>query len=237
MISKTERLEMRLDADTAERLDEWREGQDDRPSRSEAVRRLIDLGLEQHTPEGFRLNQPERLQTWMLSEILKNQINERKGDKDKKYDLKTVTLIQEAIFGGHYWALRWEMPGVMHSHVDDPKKVRLVVDVLDMWNFIERAYAGFSDADKKRIADAIGFASAPQFLGFDGNNETEYLGIARFLVEQLGRFEGLKGRDFNSHCPTVASYGRMASVFETIRPSLIGRELSADEVITLLKRE
>ena len=31
-----------------------------------------------------------------------------------------------------------------------------------------------------------------KFHGFDGNNEPECMGIARFLVEQLGRFTDFK---------------------------------------------
>jgi len=229
-------MEMRLDPDTVERVDEWRARQDDIPSRSEAIRRLIRGGLESHTTEGFRLNNTEKLMTWMLSEILKNQINERKNKDDKKHDLKSVDLIQEAIFGGHFWALSWELSGVIHDHVDDPKAVRAVVDILDTWAFIERAYADFSDTEKQRIAAEVGLRGKnPRFLGFDGNNETEHVGIARFLVEKLGRFESFKERDFNSHMPTVQRYRKMAAAFEPMRASLIGRELSPDQVIQLLK--
>ena len=45
MLLKTERLELRLDSDLTERIDVWRGEQDDLPSRSEAVRRLVEGGL------------------------------------------------------------------------------------------------------------------------------------------------------------------------------------------------
>ncbi|SDP92648.1 hypothetical protein SAMN05428967_4491 [Phyllobacterium sp. YR620] len=236
MTPKTERFELRLDADTIERVDQWRGSQGDTFSRSEAVRRLIDRGLDAHTPEGFRLNKSERLMTWLLTEILKNQINAGKDKQDSKYEMKKVELIQEVIYGGHFWALDWELSGVMHNEVDDPKALRTVVDVLDTWTFIERAYAGFSNDDKKRIEEEVGFRGKnPRFKGFDGNNETDYMGIAHFLVDQLGRFENFKGRDFNSHTPTVARYSQMAAIFSTMRSSLLGRELSPNEIIQLLK--
>lgn len=238
MSPKTERVELRLDAETLERIDKWRIRQADTPSRSEALRRLVEGGLEESTPEGFRLNNTDKLTIWMLSKILENQISERQDHRDAKYDMRTVKLIQEAIYGGHFWALRWELTGVIHEHVDSPKKVRAVVDILDMWTFVEHAYEGFSNADRKRIEDEVGFRGKnPKFLGFDGNNETEFMGIARFLVEQLGRFEQFKGRDFNSHMPTVSRYLRMAEAFETIRKGLIGRTMSPDEVIQILKLE
>ena len=238
MAPKTERIELRLEPEIIERLDEWRMAQWDLPTRSEAIRRLLDDKLEEHTKEGFRLNNTDKLTIWMLSEVLKNQIKDRADQREAQYDMKTVNLVQEAIYGGHFWALLWEMTGVMHDHVDDPKKVRSVVDILDMWNFIERAYAGYSDAEKAEVEAAVGiWGKDPKFHGFDGNNETEYMGIARFLVDQLGRFTDFKGRDFNSHSPTVARHMRMARRFDDIRRNLVGREMSPGEMIEVLKLE
>lgn len=235
MATRTERMEMRLDPETVGRVDNWRMGQEDIPSRSEAARRLIERGLQAHTPEGFRPSKTERLMTWMLSEILKNQLTPPK-DIDSKHDMKTVNLIQEALYGGHFWALDWQMTGVMHNEADDPQAVREVVNILDTWSFIERAYADFNDEEKQRVEAGVEYRGKnPKFLGFDGNNETEYMSIVRFLVEELGRFESFKGRDFNSHMPTVARYRKMAAVFEPMRTSLVGRELNPSEVIRLLK--
>jgi uncharacterized protein YfbU (UPF0304 family) len=88
------------------------------------------------------------------------------------------------------------------------------------------------------VEAAVGIrGKTPKFHGFDGNNETEYMGIARFLVEQLGRFTDFKGRDFNSHSPTVARNLRMARRFEDIRRNMIGRKMSTAEMIELLKLE
>lgn len=42
----TERFEMRLSENGVVRLDEWRREQRDLPSRAEAIRRLVDYGLE-----------------------------------------------------------------------------------------------------------------------------------------------------------------------------------------------
>ena len=79
------------------------------------------------------------------------------------------------------------------------------------------------------------FGKHVKFIGFDGNNETEYMGIARFLVEKMDRFTRFKGREMNSHCPIIDAYARMFTVFEPIRKTLIGRKLSTDEIISILK--
>jgi len=227
MAPKTERFEMRLDQSILERVDAWRSRQSDVPSRAEAIRRLIEDGLEEPDPKDFRPTNPEKLMMWMLSEIMKGQ---------KNYEKETVELIQEAIYGGHFWALDWQLTGIMHNHVDTKKSVNLVVDVLDMWTFIERAYADLSAGDKKRIATEVGpLGNNPKFDGFDGNYESEYMGIAQFLVEKMGRWESFKGREFNSHFQVVDRYRAMAVAFTPMRTRLSGRGLTVAELIELLK--
>ena len=67
------------------------------------------------------------------------------------------------------------------------------------------------------------------FSGFDGNYESEYMGIARFLVEKMGRFESFNGRSFNSHIPMVGRYSAMTTAFEPMRTRLSGRGLAIGE--------
>lgn len=230
MVPKTERFEMRLDPSTLERLDNWRSEQADLPSRAEAVRRLVEQGLGSGSrKQPFVLDNQQKLIVWLLTEILGQQKNYENKD--------TLRLIQEAIYGGHFWALQWQLTGILHDSVDSPDAVSLVVNVLDMWWFIEHAYAKLSQPEKDRIEAEVGpWAKDPKFAGFDGNNETEYMSIARFLVEELGRFVEFKGRSFNSHHPTVARYGQMARRFDVMRAGLgHGRSLSADQIIELLK--
>lgn len=226
---RSERFEMRLDSALLEQIDEWRDQQRDPPSRAEAVRQLLEHALSGTLRKETQLDQPQRLMVWLLTEILKGQ----KG-ADKRDDIE---LIQEAIYGGHFWALDWELQGVMHGHTDERADVSLVVDTLDTWSFIERGYEELSKADKDRLeAEVPIFGKDPRFAGFDGNHETEYMSIARFLVEKMGRFERFKGRELNSHMPMVQRYKQMNATFEPIRAKLIGRELTVDELISLLKR-
>ena len=93
------------------------------------------MGCREPDPKDFRPTNPEKLMMWMLSEIMKGQKNHEKD---------TAELIKQAIYGGHFSALDWELTGIMHNHVDRKEAVTLVVDTLDMWSFIERAYEGFS---------------------------------------------------------------------------------------------
>lgn len=105
-----------------------------------------------------------------------------------------------------------------------------------MWNFIESGYGKLSKKDKERVeTEAEPFGKSITFRGFDGNNESEHMGIARFLIDDLERFSTLKGRDLNSHMPSTETYRRMLGVFEPMRRNLMGGELSASQIIDVLK--
>lgn len=224
-----ERFEMRIDSELLERLDVWRASEDDTPSRAEAVRRLIEAGLA-HDNRGRapHLSDGEKLITLMLADVIEKLGIETETD---------IALVRNVIYGGHYWALGWEMSGVFHGHVDKQSRVRFVVDVLDMWEFVEEAFERLDDAGKAQLAkDAAPFGDDPRFPGFDGNNEAEHLGIARFLIDDLKRFSRFRERhhDLNSHYPTLEPYGRMVRAFDPIRRKLMGRSMSVEELTTVL---
>lgn len=226
----TERFEMRIDTDLLDRLDRWREAEADEPSRAEAVRRLMEAGLA-HDTRGRQphLSDGEKLITLMLTDVI------------EKLEVKTDTnidLVRNVIYGGHYWALGWEMPGIFHGHIDKRSRVSFVVDVLDMWDFLEEAFDKLSNDDKVRLAEAADpFGKHVHFAGFDGNNETEYMSIARFLVDDLSRFSRFKDkkRDLNAHHPTVESYGKMYRAFAPIRKTLVhGKAMSVEQLAEVL---
>lgn len=226
----TERFEMRIDSDLIDRLDHWRAREDDTPSRAEAVRRLIEAGLA-HDNKGRipYLSDGEKLIAMMLANTM-GSMNIKNG--------VDYELVEKVIYGGHYWALGWEMPGIFHGHADKQSRVRFVVDVLDMWSLIEEGHESLIEEDKASLAkDADPFGTNVLFSGFDGNNESEHLGICRFLVEDMARFAKFKSghRDLNSHSPKIESYSRMLQVFEPIRATLVGRKMTVDELTRVLK--
>jgi hypothetical protein len=112
MTPKTERFEMRLDEQTVASVDSWRGKQSDLPSRAEAIRRLIGLGLARNSSDTVRFSHGERLIVTMLRDIYKHLKVD--GDIDPAF-------IGDVLFGGHYWALRRELPGLFHDYEDDPR--------------------------------------------------------------------------------------------------------------------
>jgi uncharacterized protein len=225
----TERFEMRFDQGTLNEIDAWRTRQDDLPSRAEAIRRLINTGLASSGNKAVKITDGEKLILGMLAEMHTHL--KVKGELEPDF-------IMDAIYGGHYWGLAWKHSGLFHGHEDDARNVSEVVNVLDMWSFIESSHAALSAKDKARVEkEAEPFGKNPRFPGFDGNNETEHMGIARFLVEKLERFSSFEGRDLNSHWQSLDTYRRMYRVFDPMRRTLIGRTLTADELIAILNEK
>jgi uncharacterized protein len=73
-------------------------------------------------------------------------------------------------------------------------------DILCMFWDMSNTYDSLEDKsgiDEKRV----------RFWGFDGNNETEYMGYADYVINKKSRYSGLIAQ--NSHRPTLGTYRRM----------------------------
>lgn len=225
-MARTERMELRVDEELLQRIDDWIEQTGRASSRSDALRQLVDIGLGAMTGKTVHLSAGDKLNFMLLRDISKHLKAPTETDVD---------LIAEVIYGGHYWAPAWEMPGLFHNHADRPADVSFVVDVLDMWSFIEERIEKLEPSDLEKVK-AANYGHTPKFAGFDGNNEAELISIARFLVEKMNRFTRFKGRDLNSHSPSVARHRRMVAAFGPMRATLdFGRQLSANQIIEILE--
>ena len=92
------------------------------------------------------------------------------------------------------------------------------------------------EKDKERVeSEAAPLGNDVTFRGFDGNNESDHYSVALFLINDMGRFNCFKDRDLNSHLPSINDYRRMLAVFEPMRKTLVGRALSASQIINLQK--
>lgn len=229
MQAKSERFELRLEQGLLDKVDGWRGMQRDLPSRAEAVRRLLEAALDKEKETAIEFSPAERLIVAMLGDVYR-----KLGISGGHVEID-VPFVMSAIQGGHFWALRWELPGIFHDHSDGQAVVREVVDTLDMWDLIETSYEKFSDIERKNLAANVKhFGNDPKFIGYDGNNESEYFSIARFIVNDMKRFTRFTDRGLNSHVPMVDAYRRMVRVFEPIRVGRSGRLMTADEVASLL---
>ena len=172
----------------------------------------------------MKLSDGEKLIVLMLSELYEKL--DVKGEIEPDF-------IKSAIFSDQLWGVKWKYSGIPFEESDDPEIVKEVVDILDMWSFIEHAYSKLNEEEKAKLeSDVPYFGKDPKFIGFDGNNETEYMGTAMFLVNELERFQ-----EFNSHCPSIDGHKRMLSAFEPIRQTLSYEPLNLAQLTTILKEK
>lgn len=175
----------------------------------------------------MKITDGEKLILLMLSELYDNLEIDGEIEPD---------FIRSAIFSEKTWSIPWKYSGIPFESQETPEIVSEVLDILEMWSFIEYSYGELDDAGKSLVEKgAAPFGKDPKFRGFDGNNETDYMSTASFIVNQLDRFQEFEGRDFNSHCPSIDGYKRMLSVFEEMRKNLYLQVLSPDQLIKILK--
>jgi len=148
-----------------------------------------------------------------------------------------ASFVEHTIYNGNTWALRWQMPGIFDVTETPSGIVTATVDYLDMWDAIERSYKNLSKADKAWLEKEVQYLGKnPKFNGFDGNSESEYIGVARTLIEKMGRWSNFKDRDLDSHVPmSVDGMARMYAVYESKRLTLGERWLSREELADILK--
>jgi uncharacterized protein YfbU (UPF0304 family) len=174
----------------------------------------------------MKLTDGEKLIILMLTEMYEKLQIEGETEPD---------FLRSAIFNNHLWGIRWKYSGIPFEHSEDPPIVREVVDILDMWSFIESAYTKLNNQERQQLALAAKpFGENPRFNGFDGNNESEYMSVAMFLVNQLERFQEFKGRSFNCHQRSLDTHRRMLTVFEQLRASITNSSLSVDQMTKIL---
>jgi len=177
----------------------------------------------------MKISDGEKIILLMLSELYERLGIE--GEIDPEF-------IKSAIFSQNLWGIPWKYTGIPFEDQETPPIVKEVVDILDMWSFIEHAYQELSEEDKKTLADNVQiFGEKPRFQGFDGNNESEYMNVASFLINELERFQDFKGRSLNAHMPTLDMHRRMLAVFEPIRKTLVSGPMSLEQLTAVLREQ
>jgi uncharacterized protein YfbU (UPF0304 family) len=105
----------------------------------------------------------------------------------------------------------------------------LVLEILDLYRMIE-------DHKSQHPGDEVSKHPWGTFSGFDGNNEGDYLGFTRFLIEKQSKYQEQqkysKAKDgFNSHMPVVDKYKKMLKKWESKKRSM---QLSKSDVLEIL---
>jgi len=175
----------------------------------------------------MKFTEEQRLIVMMLADIQKS--SKVQGELDADFIAKVAS-------DGHEFAISYRYEGTFSSSQEDlPEGFRFVIDVLDMWSFVEDSLLNLSEHGRTHLEASVGkHALTAKFDGFDGNNETELMSFTRLIVQDLQRFTEFAGRDFNSHSPREGRYQAMLDVFGPIRDQLGDRYLDSKELSKIL---
>ena len=185
------------------------------------------IGVDMGRYSAMKLSEGERLILYMLCDLYKAL--GVKGEIDPE-------LVGNAVVNGDLWLIEDEYHGLFPTQETSRSVVNEVIDILDMWRFIERSVAQFNKSELDQLTSRPKLRpSPPEFVGFDGNNESDHFHVARTIVEKRKLFTEFADRELNSHHPILDEYHRMYAVFSTIRPLLADREMTLDELVSVLE--
>lgn len=144
-------------------------------------------------------------------------------------------FISEAILSGNEWAIDSKYFSVSDIRPVSQELRDHVCEILDMCSMIEESYTSLPETDKDKVKSMTVYDASKAFYGFDGNNESEYMALARFMIDKMDMYSWFKGRSFNSHCHSIGAYKRMLSVFQKLGSrNLFSSPLSADEIAEVM---
>ena len=143
-------------------------------------------------------------------------------------------VVSRAMGSGDYWVISSKYD-IRDVDSDIPPHVDAVVNTLDMFECLRKAFVEFDDEQRKAVSD-IGLGDTIEFPGYDVESEAEYSRAAHYLVNDLNRFTSLQlSVGIKSDYPLVPVYARMLDVFLPIRANVGDRILALEEVIEVLK--
>lgn len=178
-------------------------------------RPLDDGAVTGYAPVPATMTTVQRQQLALLHRILGRLVDGTGDDGDLDYQLEQAKIIEHGYVAQYdeiFYSIQAELPR---------RDAGLVVDILEMFHFLEWSYGQLSDAEREELGSSV--ARTVVFRGFDFNNRREgrLAGYAQHLIDQ-GKWES-QAKYFdnnndrgNSHFPTLALYERMLEEFNPI---------------------
>lgn len=152
----------------------------------------------------MKLTDSERCIMLNQLEILK-KLKPSAGEK-KRYERAQDILL----YGYEFFYDKACVVGELFSPISEAVSKK-VYAIFEMFRVLHFSYEKLQQADQAQLE-----VSAIQFIGFDGNNEGDYMSFARFLVEKMDLYDEQKDAKFNSHCPMISTYNRMLETYKVV---------------------
>ena len=132
--------------------------------------------------------------------------------------------LAEQLRDGHEWLYSQSFDNFSENLPDDAAE--LVLNILQIYEMIQDAYDGLSD--KSLISE-----HQIKFPGFDGNNETEFMGFVDALEKDNRFVDVIQTGNRNSHSPKVHVYERMIAKWQAFGKPY---NLTTEQLIEILGR-
>jgi len=213
------------DEDLIRRIDAWRSQQMAPISRGQAIADLINAGLR------GQVNPPLSLGDKLILSILCGI--SRKVEAEGMID---PDFLEEAVKGGHSWAIEWEHPSLSHAHTNSQATADFVIRVFNMWRQVEDSFAALGEEEKAIVRQEAAFAGSPKFPGWHGELEANYKSTARFMTDRMHLFPMFAGRSATEASePVVARYKQMLAKLAELGKTSGDQPLSAAQLAQLLQ--
>ncbi|EOG1897516.1 MULTISPECIES: YfbU family protein [Acinetobacter calcoaceticus/baumannii complex] len=132
--------------------------------------------------------------------------------------------LAEQLRDGHEWLYSQSFDNFSENLPDDAAE--LVLNILQIYEMIQDTYDGLSD--KSLISE-----HQIKFPGFDGNNETEFMGFVDALEKDNRFVDVIQTGNRNSHSPKVHVYERMIAKWQAFGKPY---NLTTEQLIEILGR-
>lgn len=132
--------------------------------------------------------------------------------------------LAEQLRDGHEWLYSQSFDNFSKNLPD--AAAELVLNILQIYEMIQDAYDGLSD--KSLISE-----HQIKFPGFDGNNETEFMGFVDALEKDNRFVDVIQTGNRNSHSPKVHVYERMIAKWQDFGKPY---NLTTEQLIEILGR-
>ena len=175
----------------------------------------------------MNLSDGDKLMLVMLSEIYR-RLNIR-GEIDPE-------LVLASVMSDQLWGLKWKYGSLLNAPGDTPPVVQETSDILDMYRALEPSFERLPKAEQERVErEAFPWGAEHHFQGFDAGDPHHR--VVAYLVDTLGRYPELKGRDLDAGSSTrLPIYRRMLVRYAEITEGRAPRDgLTAEQIIDILR--
>ncbi|WP_288497705.1 YfbU family protein [uncultured Acinetobacter sp.] len=138
--------------------------------------------------------------------------------KDDDFYLRLAEQLRE----GHKWLYEQSFDSLYENFPEESSE--LVIDILQVYEALQDSYDAL--AEKSDISEYD-----VKFAGFDGNNETDFMGFVDALKESNRFVSVIEAGTRNSHFPKVHTYQTMITKWRELNES---HQLSKDEILYIL---